>query len=160
MFKSTDIEKTLFFDKSDNNYGFLLTQVSTTWKTAIHDALKPIGITHPQFVVLATLQELTQKNGYVNQVEISRTSGYDVNTLSHIIRLLAAKHFIIRTRSHDERSKHAVLTSLGANILEQGLPLIDAADDAFFASLTTSEYTVLGIIFNKLISTKKQMKKK
>src|ERR1700678_4365617 len=103
MFKSTDLEKLTLVCQADESPGFLLWHVSANWRNAMQAALKGVDLTHPQFIVLAMLNWLTQQGGRINQVELSKATGCDVNTLSQIIRALAAKNLITRTRSHDER---------------------------------------------------------
>jgi hypothetical protein len=45
---------------AEESPGFLLWRVSTLWRRAIEAILKPLGLTHPQFVVLATTAWLTR----------------------------------------------------------------------------------------------------
>ena len=53
----------------------------------IKQELKKMNLTHPQFVVLASLAYLSQNGNEVTQVMISKLSGIDVMTLSQILSL-------------------------------------------------------------------------
>ena len=58
-----------------------------------------IELTHPQFVVLATIGYLCQHHGEVKQIDISRNSNIDVMTLSTIISRLEKSELIERQKS-------------------------------------------------------------
>lgn len=137
-------------DTPEESPGFLLWCVSVKWRTAIEKVLKPLGLTHPQFVILATTGWLTRKGLLVSQIDIGRKAGLDPNTTSQIIRGLENKLLIIRTQTFDERSKNPVLTAVGSSLLKQALPLVEAADHKFFAVLTPTELCDFINIFQKL----------
>lgn len=139
------------FETPDESPGYLLWQISTRWRTAIETVLKPLDLTHPQFVVLATTAWLTKDKKSVSQVDISRMTGLDPNTTSQIIRGLEAKQFIKRTQSVDERSKNPIVTALGAEQLSKALPAVEKADAHFFATLETAEVRNMVKLFQKLM---------
>lgn len=123
--------------------GFLLWRVSTLWRRSIEDVLKPLDLTHPQFVVLATTGWLIKAQEKVSQIDISKLAGLDPNTTSQILRSLEAKKFIIRSHSIDERSKYPQLTKEGANRLVKALPLVEQADAEFFSSVDLKKSGIL-----------------
>ena len=112
-------------------------KVSLKWRALIEEVLKPLGLTHPQFVVLATTGWLTRNNNLVSQIDICRASGFDPNTLSQILRGLEAKELLKRVRSLNERSKSPQLTILGSELLNKALPTVEQADTRFFDLLNT-----------------------
>lgn len=115
---------------AEENPGFLLWQVSTLWSGSTTAALKPFGLTHPQFIIMANIERL---NG-ASQEEIGRRVVMDSKVLSHLLRSLQIKGLIIES-STDERSKIPRLTTVGAEILAKVLPVVISADAAFFASI-------------------------
>lgn len=135
----------------DESPGYLLWRVSTLWRSTIEGVLKPLNLTHPQFVVLATLGWLTKDQNTVNQIDISRMAGLDPNTTSQIIRGLEVKKFIKRTQTVDERSKNPIITPLGASVLAKALPAVEKADNNFFAKLKTSQIDDIVKLFQKLM---------
>jgi DNA-binding MarR family transcriptional regulator len=145
-------------DTPDRSPGFLLWHISTSWRSSIERVLKPIGLTHPQFVVLATLGWLTRKGDLVTQAAVGKMAGLDPNTTSQIIKGLEKKGLIKRAVSADARAKNPVLTPEGSKILTQALPAIETADGQFFNSLSDKEMEHTIQIFQKLGMVKKQEK--
>ena len=60
------------FEGPEQSPGFLLWQVSANWRRLIEVALAEIGLTHPQFVLLASLGWLNRNQSEVTQVELAR----------------------------------------------------------------------------------------
>lgn len=135
--------------------GFLLWHISTSWRSSIEAVLKTFGLTHPQFVVLATTGWLTRNGDFVSQVAIGRMAGLDPNTNSQILKGLEQKSLIKRGPSSDGRAKNVSLTIKGAEILNQALPAVEKADAKFFNSLTKNENDSLTSLFQKLIPKSK-----
>ncbi len=131
--------------------GFLLWHVSTSWRTVIEAALKPLSLTHPQFVVLTTLWWLTKDGARLSQAAIAKMAGLDPNTTSQIIRGLEEKKLIKRVQSSDVRAKNPLLTAKGSQVLARALPAVESADILFFKKLTAQEIEVMVNIFQKLI---------
>lgn len=127
-----DFEKASQFQKAEESPGFLLWRVSTSWRRSIESALKPLKLTHPQFVVLATIGYLTKGGRSITQREIGLHAGLDANTTSQILQGLSLKGLIDR-RSIDERSKSSSLTKAGEALLAKALPLVEETDRGFFS---------------------------
>lgn len=121
------------------------------WRGIIEDALVPLNLTHPQFVVLATTGWLTKDNAKVSQVDIGKAAGLDPNTTSQILRGLEAKKLIKRLQTVDERSKSPMLTESGNQKLAKALPAVEQADTLYFDELTMNERAEFMKIFQKLI---------
>ena len=130
--------------------GFLLWHISTSWRSSLEKTLKPLGLTHPQFVVLATLGWLTKNGEHITQAALGKMAGLDPNTTSQIVRGLEVKKFIKRIQSSDVRAKNPFLTTSGSQLLTKALPAIEKADAQFFKKITAQETEVLIKIFQKL----------
>lgn len=130
--------------------GFLLWHVSTSWRSSIEAILKTFGLTHPQFVVLATTGWLTRNGDHITQVMIGKMAGLDPNTNSQIIKGLEEKDFVSRSPSSDGRAKNVSLTLKGSQILEHALPEVEQADAKFFSILEKEDNSFLISIFQKL----------
>ena len=139
------------FEGPEYSPGYLLWKISTTWRSSIEDVLHPFHLTHPQFVVLATLAWLTREGKPVSQIGLSRISGLDPNTLSLLLRTLEAKKYIKRNQKVDSRSKYPVMMPLGAEILSKALPAVERADSEFFQILKQGEVAQLVTLFNRLM---------
>jgi MarR family transcriptional regulator, organic hydroperoxide resistance regulator len=142
-------------DTPERSPGFLLWQVSTAWRGSIESALKSMHLTHPQFVILATLGWLTRKGDRVTQAAIGKMAGLDPNTVSQIIRGLEQKELILREKSSDGRAKNPVLTLKGSDILKKALSIVETKDAEFFQALTQEEKDCMINIFQKLSSQNK-----
>lgn len=145
-------EKISNYQTPEESPGYLLWRASTQWRNALEKTLKLYGLTHPQFVVLATIGWLSRKAATITQVEISRAVGLDPNTISQIVRGLEMKKCIKREQKIDARSKNPTLTQMGAELLSKALPAVEKADAAFFSALSLQEqYELIGF-FQKLVS--------
>ena len=115
-------------------------RVYNKWHSMIKKELKKMNLTHPQFVVLASLAYLLQDSDEVTQVMISKLSGIDVMTVSQILNLLEKNDFVKRKEhSRDTRAKAVILNKKGEEILQKAVPLIEQIDEIFFKKLDTDE---------------------
>lgn len=151
MKKNVNFKKISVHDVPERSPGFLLWHVSTTWRGAIELVLKPLGLTHPQFVILAALGWLTREGDRVTQAAIGKLAGLDPNTVSQIIKGLEQKELIVREKSSDGRAKNPILTRAGSEILKKALPAVEKMDGQFFQHLTDDEMESMIQLFQKLI---------
>lgn len=149
MSKKIDFEKLSVHDTPEKSPGFLLWHISTSWRSSIEKVLKSMGLTHPQFVVIATLGWLSRNGNLVTQAAIGKLAGLDPNTTSQIIKGLEQKKLIKRVPSADGRAKNVSLTSQGKDLLNRALPAVETADSYFFQPLTAKELSSLINIFQK-----------
>jgi len=129
-------DKAFNVDKAEDSPGFLLWQVTTSWHRAIKKALDEIDITHPQFVILASLLWLSKTKTSVTQIDLSQHSKIDPMTTSTIIKTLLRKGMVER-REHetDTRAKAVTLTDSGVAISRQAVQIINKVDADFFKGL-------------------------
>lgn len=151
MKKSLIFEEISFHNTPDSSPGFLLWHISTTWRGSIETMLKSMGLTHPQFVILATLGWLTRSGERVTQAAICEIAGLDPNTVSQVIRGLEKKTLVTREQSTDRRAKNPILTAKGSDLLKTALPAVELKDAEFFHHLTSKEMECMIRIFQKLI---------
>ena len=115
-------------------------RVYNKWHSMIKKELKKMNLTHPQFVVLASLAYLSQDSNEVTQVMISKLSGIDVMTVSQILNLLEKNDFVKRKEhSRDTRAKAVILNKKGEETLQKAVPLVEKIDEIFFEKLDTDE---------------------
>lgn len=123
-------------DSSDHSIGFSFIRVYNIWHRQIKTALAKIGLTHPQFVVIASLGYLAQFDQEITQVNIAGTSDIDVMTVSTIIKNLEKKQLVKRTASiKDTRAKSVQLTTEGAEIMIKAMEIVEEIDQQFFGQL-------------------------
>ena len=116
-------------------------RVYNKWHSIIKKELKKMNLTHPQFVVLASLAYLSQNgNEEITQVMISKLSGIDVMTVSQILNLLEKNDFVKRKEhSKDTRAKAVILSKKGEEVLQKAVPLVEQIDEIFFGKLDRDE---------------------
>lgn len=146
----TNIKKLTLYNTPEYSPGFLLWHVSTKWRSHIESVLKSFSLTHPQFVVMASLGWLTQDGKRVTQADIGKMAGLDPNTISQIIKGLEKKGLITRVVSDDPRAKNPLLTKKGYDILSQALPAVETADNQYFSNLNQKEMNILIKTFQKI----------
>ncbi len=151
MSKGVEFKEISVHEAPEQSPGFLLWRVSTSWRSSIESVLKSLELTHPQFVVLATLGWLTRNNERVSQAVIGDMAGLDPNTTSQIIRGLETKKLVKRLpSSKDVRVKNPLLTPKGKQTLVKALPAVESADGEFFKALNVQETKLLLKVFQKL----------
>ncbi|SFD74734.1 transcriptional regulator, MarR family [Chitinophaga sp. CF118] len=129
-------DKIFSVEKSEESSGFLLWQVTTLWQREIKNILAPLDLTHPQFVLMASLMWLSQQQETVTQIDISNHSKIDPMTTSTVLRTLQAKGFIGRKEhATDTRAKTVVMLDAGKKVAKQAIKVVEKFDHDFFSVL-------------------------
>lgn len=129
-----------FKDEPELSTGLLFIRVYNKWHSTITQELRKLGITHPQFVVLTSLNFLSQLDDNVSQVSIAKMADMDVMSVSQIIKGLEKKEFIKRVPNpKDSRANAVTLLSKGQRMVELALPVVESIDDNFFSILQENE---------------------
>ncbi|MBV9384203.1 MAG: winged helix-turn-helix transcriptional regulator [Streptosporangiaceae bacterium] len=120
----------------EDSPGFLLWHVTLRWQRDIAAALAPLGLTHVQFVLLATTWWLNSRGEDPNQLSVARQAGTDVKMTSEVLRKLEAKGLIRREiDAADTRARRLHVTDRGAELAARAIAAVEAADDAFFKAV-------------------------
>jgi MarR family transcriptional regulator, organic hydroperoxide resistance regulator len=103
--------------------------------------LEPLGLTHPQYLVMLTLWDNAKANGDPLAVkDIARLLQMDSATLSPMLKRLQAQGLITRSRSaSDERTTHVELTHDGRNLRRQALKIPPAVVERLGVELAELE---------------------
>lgn len=112
--------------------GLLLWKVSNAWQRRQRAALQPFGLTHSQFVILATATWFGASET-LTQARLSELSGVDPMTTSQVVRALESAGLVQR-RDHpdDPRAKAIVVTHAGREKARRALPVVEETDAVFF----------------------------
>jgi DNA-binding MarR family transcriptional regulator len=132
--KSSD--NTFSVEKPEESSGFLLWQVTNLWQRKIKIALENYGLTHSQYVLLASIHWLTIHKQEVTQIILSAHTKIDPMTTSTVLRTLQQKGFIQR-QEHltDTRAKTVGLTEEGKKMIKKAVVTVEQFDIEFFAVL-------------------------
>lgn len=117
----------------EENSGYLLWQVSTSWHLRMNQQLKTVGLTLTQFSLLAGLHWLTQQDEPVTQQQLADYAHTDKMMTSKVLQTLERKQLVARlNHSRDSRAKQLLLTDAGLALLGQANRLVEQVDTAFF----------------------------
>jgi MarR family transcriptional regulator, organic hydroperoxide resistance regulator len=100
--------------------GYLVWHLSTKWRVAVDRALKDLGLTHVDYLVLASLSEFTRSGAQPNQRELADFAGLEVMYVSKLVRGLE-RSGLLRRADHpdDPRAFQLELTARGAVLVAQ-----------------------------------------
>jgi DNA-binding MarR family transcriptional regulator len=127
--------------------GFLLWQATNAWQRRIRAVLEPLEVTHVQFVLLASLGWLTREGGAPTQADLARQAHTDVMMTSQVLRALEARALVTRTPAPtDARARLLALTDAGRALVARALPLVEAADLAFFAEAGVAAADAIAVL--------------
>ena len=122
------------FAEPTQSPGFSLWRNFMRWQRGFNSQLKPLGLTQPQFAVLAVCGWMTRDGQGVSQQEVVDFLGMDRMHISQIATRLEQDGLILRQIApNDSRAKHITLTAEGRSALARAMPLVQAYDKAFFA---------------------------
>jgi DNA-binding MarR family transcriptional regulator len=117
--------------------GLLLWRATLRWQRAVAAELKPLGLTHVQFVLLASTWWLTRVAGEMpSQRRIAEHAATDPMMTSQVLRTLEGKGLIERRLDpRDSRARHVGVTDAGADLAARAVTVVEAADASFFAAV-------------------------
>jgi DNA-binding MarR family transcriptional regulator len=120
----------------DESPGFLLWRVTLRWQRVIVAALRPLGLTHVQFVLLASVWWLAAvANEEPTQRRAAEHAGTDPMMTSQVLRALEGKRLVTRKPDPDDsRARRLGITPRGAALAQRAIAVVEAADTAFFAA--------------------------
>jgi len=136
-------DNTFSVKNAEDSSGFLLWQVTNLWQREIRKALEQYGLTHSQFVLLASIHWLTIQQQEVTQIVLSNHTKIDPMTTSTVLKTLQKKGFIQRKEhATDTRAKTVELTLDGKEIVKKAVVTVEQFDKNFFSVLgeNTSEF--------------------
>jgi len=127
--------------------GLLLWRATLRWQRAIAGALRPLDLTHVQFVLLASTWWLTSVAGETpSQRRVAEHAGTDPMMTSQVLRALEGKGLVSRApHPDDSRARALSVTRRGAGLARRSVRVVEAADAEFFAA-AGDQATVLTVL--------------
>ncbi len=97
------------------------------WQRAIDAALRPLGLTHTQYLVLASAARAIREQGdAVAQFAVAESAGLDSATTSNVVRKLESRGLLDRNiDAADGRRWRVMLTPRGRSLLEKATSRVD-----------------------------------
>jgi DNA-binding MarR family transcriptional regulator len=104
-------------------------------------ALRPLGLTHVQFVLLASTWWLTRVAGEKpTQRRLAEHAATDPMMTSQVLRTLAGRGLVTRQVDPDDsRALRLAVTERGARLAAEAVRVVEAADAEFFAAAGETE---------------------
>ena len=113
--------------------GFLLWHATLRWQRRMAEALDPLGLTHVQFVLLASSWWLCEHEGAPRQRDLADHAGTDPMMTSQVARTLVSKGLLVReVDPQDGRAWRLRPTKAGSALARKALAAVEDADTAYF----------------------------
>ena len=115
--------------------GFWLHHAALAWRQALDSGLRPLGLTHTQFNLLASVHWLSNQSGPPTQQEAAEMSGADRMMASKVLRTLEDRGLITRVQdAQDSRAKRLAATPEGRDLVRQAVRVVAQVDADFFGA--------------------------
>ncbi|MEU8138962.1 MarR family winged helix-turn-helix transcriptional regulator [Streptodolium elevatio] len=116
--------------------GFLVWRLSMKWRVAVDRALAPLGLTHAQYALLASLFGMTRSGTSPTQRELADHAGLEALYVSKLARTLESDGMIKRTRdAQDTRAVRLSLTGQGHETTASAIAVVHELLDRLVAPL-------------------------
>lgn len=139
------------FDKAENSPGLLLWQLSNNWQAKQRLALKTFGLTHVQFVLLATLTHAMGTAAFT-QKQLAEYAQTDEMMTSQVLRKLEQKGLVKREASALDRRAFTINpTPEGIKLVNQAVKTVEEVDRQFFSVLGKERLSILAETMRELI---------
>jgi DNA-binding MarR family transcriptional regulator len=124
------------FGSPDASTGFLLWQAANGWQRRQRAALKPLGLSHVQFVLLTGVVWLADHDAPVSQIKLARHARTDPMMTSQVLRSLQERK-LVRRSAHptDTRARALLPTAAGRRLAREAIYVVERADQEFLAPL-------------------------
>jgi DNA-binding MarR family transcriptional regulator len=124
---------------ADESPGLLLWQVTNRWQAAQRATLKPFGLTHVQFVLLASLAWLSRADRLdepVSQRVLADQAATDPMMTSQVVRVLESRGWLVREPHPDDGRAFALrITDDGLALVRRAVVAVEQCDEDYFAAL-------------------------
>lgn len=115
--------------------GFWLHHAALTWRQQVDQRLRPLGLTHTQFNLLASTSWLHATEGAPTQQRIADMSGSDRMMASKVIANLERRGLVARQAdAADARVKRLVTTAAGKSLVHQAVRIVAEIDKDLFGA--------------------------
>ncbi len=140
------------FKRAEDSPGFLLWQLTNQWQQQQRGALRPLDITHPQFVALAGILWLSNLHKVgPSQNQVAEFTHIDKMMMSDLVKTLLQKELLERiAHPLDKRAYSLNLTTKGHKRVLKAIPLVEEVDAKFFKRETKGLNALVNIL-NKII---------
>jgi DNA-binding MarR family transcriptional regulator len=105
--------------------GFLVWRLSTKWRVAVDRAVAPLGLTHAQYSLVASLYGMHRAGQRPSQRQLADHTGLEPLYVSKLARALEAAGVVDRTRDPaDPRAIRLSLTEDGREVAQRAIGVV------------------------------------
>jgi DNA-binding MarR family transcriptional regulator len=116
--------------------GYLLWRLTLKWVAAVDRAVAPLGLTHAQYSLLASLYGLSRAGRRPSQRELADWTGLEPMFVSKLARVLERGGLIERdTHPADPRAVQLRMTPRGLEVVETAIAAVRAVQEERLAPL-------------------------
>ncbi|MFF7979112.1 MarR family winged helix-turn-helix transcriptional regulator [Streptomyces sp. NPDC007901] len=116
--------------------GYLVWRLSTKWRVAVDRAVAPLGLTHAQYAVMASLYGMGRTGLRPSQRELADHTGLEPLYVSKLARALETAGLVARTRDPDDpRAIRLALTDQGRDITRRAIRVVQGLLDQLLEPL-------------------------
>jgi len=134
--KETQFPDTSAWDRT----GFLLWHAVLEWRRQVSEGLAEVGLTHVQFVLLASAMWLKHHGEPPSQVELAGHAGVDPMMTSQVVRSLERNKFVRRVPDKDDaRIRRIVVTASGERTALEAITIVEKMDREAFGQIDNIE---------------------
>ncbi|KUL36833.1 MarR family transcriptional regulator [Streptomyces sp. NRRL F-4489] len=110
--------------------GFLVWRLSMKWRVAVDRAVAPLGLTHAQYALLASLHGMGRSGEQPSQRRLADHTGLEPLYVSKLARALETAGLLARTRDpNDPRAMRLSLTEQGRDVTRRAIGVVQGLLD-------------------------------
>lgn len=116
--------------------GFLVWRLSMKWRVAVDRAMVPLGLTHAQYSLVASLHGMQRTGERPSQRRLADHTGLEPLYVSKLARSLESAGLVERTRDpRDPRAVQLALTDQGRELTGRAITVVQGLLRQFLAPL-------------------------
>ncbi|MGP4052974.1 MarR family winged helix-turn-helix transcriptional regulator [Streptomyces sp. 2A115] len=116
--------------------GFLVWRLSMKWRVAVDRAVAPLGLTHAQYSLVASLYGMHRAGHRPSQRQLADHTGLEALYVSKLARALEAAGLVERTRDPaDPRAVQLSLTEQGREVTRRAIKIVRGLMEQLLAPL-------------------------
>ena len=116
--------------------GFLVWRLSMKWRTAVDRAVAPLGLTHAQYSLVASLYGMHREGRRPSQRQLADHTGLEALYVSKLARALETAGLVDRTRDPvDPRAIQLSLTEEGREVARRAIRVVQGLLDQLLEPL-------------------------
>ncbi|WP_105969672.1 MarR family winged helix-turn-helix transcriptional regulator [Streptomyces geranii] len=105
--------------------GYLVWRLSTKWRVAVDRAVAPLGLTHAQYSIVASLYGMRRAGLRPSQRELADHTGLEPLYVSKLARALETAGLLERARDpRDPRAVRLTLTEQGSEVTGRAIEVV------------------------------------